>query len=334
MKVVGLFSGAGGLELGFKQQGFNICYALDYMPEACETNRKNLGNHIVCKDIRDVRHTEIPGGGGYIYLIGASCRGLSKANRQTSILENPDNQLTYEWVNILKQNKPDIFVSENVPDILEKFDGALAKEIINQLSDLYEIEIKVLNASDYGVPQLRKRCIMIGSRVGVIRHPKGNPDFKKTVGEALSNLSDDLPNQKDIRRSSLQTISRFKEVPQGGNWRNIKEFEGKSKHSIVYRRLALNEVAPTFPHAAKNLVQHPTEDRILSVRECARIMSFPDDFIFYGGLTAKYQQVANAVPPLMSEAIARQVKSHLIKNNIWDKNRVNMTQNYKNDIIA
>lgn len=305
------------MELGFKQQGFEFAFALDCMLAACETNRKNLGDHIVCKDIRDVRPEDIPGGRGYIYLIGASCKGLSKSNRQTSILENPDNQLTYDWVNKVKINKPDVFISENVPDILEKFDGALAKEIISTLSDTYHIEVKILNAADYGVAQGRKRCIMIGSRIGVIKHPEPTHRVWRTVGEALDGLKEDIPNQCDIRKSGVDVIERFKEVTQGGNWKDIKEFEGKNKHSILYRRLALDETSPTFPHAAKNLVIHPTEDRILSVRECARIMSFPDDFVFYGGLTDKYQQVANAVPPLMADAIAKEVKKLIKINNTY-----------------
>jgi DNA (cytosine-5)-methyltransferase 1 len=211
------------------------------MPAACETNKRNLGNHIVCKDIRHVSAREIPKGSGYIYLIGASCRGFSNSNMKTSFLENPDNELTYDWINKVKHNKPDIIISENVPQILTKFNGAFAQEIIDNLSDVYHIEVKVLNAADYGVAQDRKRCIMIGSRIGAIKHPEPTHKTWKTVGEALEGLHDGVPNQTNIRKSSSEVIQRFKQVPQGGNWRNIGEFAGKDKHSILYRRLTFDE---------------------------------------------------------------------------------------------
>jgi len=316
--VVSLFSGAGGMDLGFVNQGFKIVWANDFNKSACETYKNNFGDHIVCGDITQIKSEDIPDCD--IVIGGSPCQGFSVANRQTGFLDNPKNFLVKEFIRVVKDKKPKVFVLENVPQIITVGNGKFIKEIINTLNE-YNISVKVLNAADYGVPQKRKRCIVIGSLVGKINLPEPTQLNYITIEQALQGLHNEIPNQKDIANSSETVRNRFKQVPQGGNWKNIKEFEGKYKHSILYRRLSLDEVCFTFPHAAKNLIIHPTEDRILSVRECARILSFPDNFVFHGGLNDKYQQVANAVPPLMAEAIAKEIKN--VFNEYSTKNQVN-----------
>lgn len=308
MNVVSLFSGAGGMDLGFVKQGFNIIWANDFNEDACNTYSKNIGEHIVCGDITKIESSQIPDCD--IVIGGSPCQGFSNANRLTNFLDNPKNFLAREFIRIVKDKKPKVFVLENVPQFATAGKGQFVNEFRDALSD-YAIEVKTLVSTDYGVAQKRRRCIMIGSLVGLIKHPKHTCSTYKTVGEALRNLGSEIPNQNDIANSSEIVIERMKKVKQGENWKVIPEFEGKDKHSTLYKRLKLDEPSVTIANAAKILLTHPTEDRVLSIRECARIQSFPDDFVFYGGLRSKYQQIANAVPPLLGEAIARQIKEHM-----------------------
>lgn len=296
------------MDLGFVRQGFEIVWANDFNEAACSTYRENLGDHIVCGDITQIKSEDILDCD--VVIGGSPCQGFSVANRHTGFLDNPKNFLVREYIRVVKDKQPKIFVLENVPQLITAGDGQFLNEIKTELKE-YEISVKVLNAADYGVPQKRKRCIIIGSKLGLIKHPEPTHKKYKTIKEAFENIHNGIPNQLDITKSSKEVIRRFAEVPQGGNWSNIKEFEGKYKHSILYRRLSLDETSPTFPHAGKNLIIHPTEDRIISIREGARILSFPDDFVFKGGISEMHQQIANAVPPLMAEAIAKEIKIHI-----------------------
>lgn len=312
-KVISLFSGAGGMDLGFINAGFEVVWAIDFEPDACETYSKNIGDHIVCEDITQVKTEYLPDCD--IIIGGSPCQGFSNANRQTNFLDNPKNLMVREYIRVVKDKQPKVFVLENVPRLLTAGKGKFLNEIKDQLSN-YHIEVKVLNAFDHGVAQKRRRAILIGSLIGEIKHPVTKKE-KLTIRDVLANISDDLPNQDEYRASRESTIEKMKLIKQGENAHSLPASYNVSPntHENVYRRLNLNEPSHTLAHAGKTVMIHPTEDRIISIREAARIQSFPDDFAFYGDLNSKYQQLANAVPPKMAEEIAKVIHKHMHNKN-------------------
>lgn len=332
LQVAEFFCGSGMMTQGFAQAGYELVYALDKDSEAVDTYRFNYGNHVECGDINEFNETkkvDAP------IIVGCPpCQGFSGANRHTHFLDNPNNALVKAFIKTIKQSKDcKIFVLENVPQILTAGNGMFKDEILKELSD-FEISYGVLNSADYGTPQLRKRAIFIGSKIGKIELPKPthSPILEKgkslyrTVKQAFEGITDLLPNQQDYSKAKPETVEKMKFVPQGGNWENIpyeyrnqKMRDGKTQ-STVYRRLNENEPSITIVNARKSLITHPTENRILSVRECARLFDLPDTFEFLGKLSSKQQQVANGVPARLAKAIAEEVKNFVMKFNI--KNHV------------
>ncbi|MFC0416920.1 DNA cytosine methyltransferase, partial [Cytobacillus solani] len=188
----------------------------------------------------------------------------------------------------------------------------------------FEITSGVLTATDFGEAQERKRAFIIGSKIGKIDLPKPthSPDHYVTVRKALEGLHEDVPNQMDFTKPKPSTIERMQTVPEGGNWRDFPDefkttsmFTGKT-HSSVYRRLAWDHPSITIANPRKSNLTHPTENRILSVRECARLFGLKDDFIFKGSLSSMQQQVCNAVPVKLARAVARVVKHAIMRYNI------------------
>lgn len=309
MKVVSLFAGVGGLDLGFKNHDFQLVWANDFDKDACATYKHNLWDHIVHGDITQINSSDIPDCD--IVIGGSPCFGFSNANRRTNFLENPHNLLVREYIRIVLEKNPKVFILENVPQILTAGDGQFMQEIIDALNQ-YHIEAKILNAADYGVPQARKRAIIIGSRIGKIVHPVPTIQVHKTVKDALEGLSDDTPNQNDKIKHSEISLIRISCVKPGENIFNIPEtIRPQGGQSCSYKRLEWDKPSITMVNIRKNMILHPLENRALTVREAARIQSFPDSFVFVGKLAAKHQQVANAVPPLLSDAIAKQIKAFI-----------------------
>jgi len=276
--------------------------------DCCFTLSKNFDHEIICNDINKVTlgHTDI--------LIGGSpCQSLSNANRNThtGILEDPKNNLIISYIEKVKEVSPLVFVFENVPQVVTALDGQFVKEFKEQLPD-YHIEVKILNAVDYGTAQARKRAFFIGSRIGIINHP--NPINKiNTVKDVFINLNENIPNQLDISKNSEQTLERISYIKEGNNWKDIPEhLRGKWTHSSMYRRLELDKPSVTITNFRKTMLLHPTENRIISVREGARIQGFNDDYIFYGTMANKQQMVANAVPIPLARAIAESIHKQII----------------------
>lgn len=315
MKLVSLFSGSGGLDLGFIKNGFEVIWANDFEEETCHTYKENIGDHIVCGDITKISVDDIPDCDGIIG--GSPCQGFSNANRQTNFLDNPKNFLVKEFIRVVKGKKPKFFVLENVPKLITAGKGRFIQEIKNELKD-YKIEIKIMNAVDYGSSQKRKRAILIGCLNGTIEHPKPTHNIYRTVEQCFEGLHDEIPNQLDITNSGDNVKKRMSFVGQGGNWSDVPKelwansWKVESTHSSIHRRLKLSEPSITITNFRKSLITHPTLDRIISIREAARIQGYPDDFIFYGGLSKKSQMVANSVPVDLSSAIAKHIKEHYV----------------------
>lgn len=325
LQIASLFSGAGVMDQGFKEEGFNIVFALEKDEEAIKTYRYNHGEHIVQADITTFDKSKISK--APIMIGGSPCQGFSNSNRHTSFLDNSNNKLLKEFIKSVQTNENcQVFVLENVPQILTAGDGKFKEEIYQALSD-FEITSGVLSSADFGEAQERKRAIFIGSKIGKIPLPIAThtKQLYRTVRMAFSDLTDSTPNQMNYSKGKPDTIERMKHVPPGGNWQDIPEhlqtarMKSGNTHSVIYRRLEWDKPSFTIPNPRKNNITHPEENRTLSIRECARLFGLKDSFIFKGSLSSMQQQICNAVPVRLAKAVAKEVKKAIMQFNIRNK---------------
>ena len=301
MKVVSLFSGAGGLDLGFIRAGHEIVWANDLYADAVKTYKHNIGGHIVERDIRDILSEEIPDCD--IVIGGFPCQGFSVANvkRNTS---DERNTLYKELIRVINDKRPMFFVAENVKGILSLGKGGVFKMIMRDFSNLgYKVKYKLLNAADYGVPQTRQRVIIVGVREDVEfeyvypepTHSKDGTDGKRkwvAIGEALSVF----PDPDEYNDVINHTYSKYK--------LNINGYIG-------HRLLDPLKPAPTVTARGDNrggvvILPHPNGRRRMTCRELATVQSFPENYFFHGTNSSVYRQIANAVPVQLAFHIANQ----------------------------
>lgn len=332
--VVSLFSGCGGLDLGLKQAGFNIIWANDFDKSAVEIYKYNIGN-IIQGDIREIDENDIPECD--VIVAGFPCQPFSSAGNRLGINDERGN-LYLECLRIIKAKKPKVVIFENVRGILssKNNDGSLLIDsIIGMLEAIdpgYKVEYKLLKASDYGVPQNRYRVVFVAFRndLGVkYEFPKPTysyNDERLTVGSII-NVPENLDNQNEVWEFSPQSKALIPFIKEGGSWKDIpyenlplrlkkiRDDMKKYRAPNFYRRFARNEINGTITAAAtpENCgIIHPLEDRRYSVREVARIQSFPDDFVFIGdSIPNKYKVIGNAVPPLLGKSIGISIKDKL-----------------------
>lgn len=339
--IIDLFCGCGGLSLGFEQAGYNVLLGIDMWKDALETfsyNHKN--SKTLCADLSILSpiaiEKEIQTNNVDIIIGGPPCQGFSIAGKR--IIDDERNQLYKSFVKIVAHFKPKAFVLENVPNILTMGNGTIKQAIISDFEDLgYKVFTKVLMASDYGVPQNRKRAIFIGILNGNdYEFPQPLKDKKVSSFDALSDLPENTIKdgepypleatseyQKDMRKGSNglynheitihneKTIKIISMVPDGGNYKDLPlNLQDTRKVHIAWTRL--NSAKPSFTIDCGHRHHfHYSFNRIPTVREAARIQSFPDWFIFTKSRTSQYKQVGNAVPPLMAKAIALSLKKML-----------------------
>jgi DNA (cytosine-5)-methyltransferase 1 len=305
MKVVSLFSGAGGLDLGFIHAGHEIIWANDIFADAVRTYRENISNHIVEGDIQAIPSISIPDCD--IVIGGFPCQGFSVANTKRTI-EDKRNELYKQMIRVIKDKKPLFFLAENVKGILNIGKGAVIKMIIKDFQKIgYNVQYKVLNAVDFGVPQIRQRVIIIGVRNDInyeYKYPEnqysenGEGGLKHwvSVKEALQNLPDpDMPNDlKNHEYSKYKiTVSKY----------------------LGHRLINPDKPAPTITARGDErggvvVIHHYNNQRRMSCRELAVIQSFPINYNFQGNRSSVYRQIANAVPPLLAEAVAGAFNSY------------------------
>lgn len=346
MNVLDLFSGCGGISSGFKLAGFNISGGIDIDPDSIKTFQKNFPkSKAICKSLLDYTDEKIMEDFGNenieVVVGGPPCQGFSSANRWQKENEDPRNKLFYEYLRFVELLKPNAVVIENVRGILTRDKGYAKNRIENLLQDLgYNVNCKVLNASDFGVPQNRLRAFF----VAIKNDYKKTFDFeqlklkpKVTVKEAIGELYDLDKNPKEkltsrpsntylkylrkenqviynheIKYPAPLTQERISHVPQGGNWANIPvelfPNNRKNRHSSAFKRLDEQACSVTIDTGnAHSNYFHPLYNRIPTVREAARIQSFKDSFILEGSRTSQYRQIGNAVPPLLAKAIATEL---------------------------
>lgn len=304
MRVVSLFAGAGGLDLGFCQAGHEIVWANDNYEDAVETYRANIGDHIVLADIREIPSCSIPDCG--IVIGGFPCQGFSIANIQRCAKDSR-NLMYRELLRVIRDKKPAYFLAENVKGILSLAKGRVLQMILDDFEEAgYRVKHRILNAADFGVPQSRERVIFIGVRDGIDRDvgfptpTHADPDTYPllplkpwlSIGEALA----DIPEPEDAPHIPNHTYSKYK--------LRFVDYLG-------HRRVDPDKPAPTVTARGDSgggvvVIHHPGNHRRISAREMALIQSFPMDYVFSGSRTSAYRQIANAVPPLMAEALASQ----------------------------
>lgn len=301
MDVVSLFSGAGGLDLGFIKAGHHIIWANDLFHDAVQTYIANIGNHIVEGDIHSIPSNEIPDCD--IVIGGFPCQGFSVANTGRRA-DDERNTLYLQLLRVIKDKQPIFFLAENVKGILSLERGAVFSNILADFRQLnYQVQYKLLNAADYGVPQRRERVIIVGVRNDInfqFEYPKpthskdgigGLPKWV-TVREAIQHF----PNPDEPNNVPNHIYSRYKMVFNG--------YLGK-------RRLDPDAPSPTITARGDDkggVVVHPHYNGIrrMTGRELAAIQTFPDYFAFQGNNSSVYRQIGNAVPPLLAFHIAKQ----------------------------
>lgn len=345
-KIIDLFCGIGGFSYGFEMtKKFKTILGVDFWDVALNNFEINHPSTEVKQgDIRELDEKFFKKyiGKTDVIIAGPPCQGFSMAGRRDVLDER--NNLFKEVIRVVSIVKPRVVVIENVLGLLSMTtpDGDNVKDVIlSELRNLgYKVEFNVLTASEYGVPQNRKRVIFIASLINNVKFPKAKyGDGKKpiiTVGDALGNIPNegneylepqndfqelmagrkDILNHEPIKHAEL-IVKRMHSVPQGGNWQDIpiELGQGGGQHSNNYRRLKLDEPSITIKHVSKSMIIHPIYDRTPTVREVARIQSFNDDFELIGTKYDQHQVLANAVPPLLGKAIAETVLEMLRDNN-------------------
>lgn len=351
MQVIDLFSGVGGLSLGFEKEGFNVLLAIEKDKDIAKSFIKNhqftkmINDSIENLNIEEVfeeYRNKID-----VVIGGPPCQGFSqKGSRKT--INDPRNFLFKYFVNTVEFLRPKYFLMENVPNLLTSEKGFFKKEIENLFENLgYKLEIKILNAADFGVPQNRKRAIILG-KLGEEKLEITLPvlNKKNTIWDAISDLAflesgegKFLNEYKFPCQSSYQYILRGKSkilynhvatnhsetalkrlslLPPEGNKEHLpKEELTKSIYSGTWSRMKKNEISVTittrFDTPASGKFTHPFLNRAITVREAARLQSFPDDFIFYGSKTSQMKQVGNAVPPILAQYLAKIIRKDILK---------------------
>jgi DNA (cytosine-5)-methyltransferase 1 len=298
--VVSLFAGAGGLDLGLTMAGHKVVWANDFDQDSCDTYANNVGPHILCCDITSVEERVVPDSD--LVAGGFPCQGFSVANRFRSEGDKR-NALYLEFLRILRAKQPKWFVAENVSGILSLGQGKVFEMILGDFKDAgYKVTYRLENMANFGVPQTRKRVLILGTRSDL---PE---EFLLTHPEPTHSKEGDLLREQWVTMGQALSILASSEV----------EGDLQSNYSLVHRDFVGHR--PTYSHKPSptilargngkggvNATPHPTENRRLSVMESAVIQSFPPSFKFSGSMTSRYRQIGNAVPPLYGLRLGEQL---------------------------
>lgn len=345
-KILDLFCGAGGFSYGMHQNPhFQTVLALDFNEDASNTFKKNMKEtEVITGDITDelikkliVEKSEIRGVN--MIIGGPPCQGFSMKGKKLG-LEDERNYLFREYLKLVEVLKPEVFVIENVKSLLSTAGGFFREQILDYIDKLgYTVNYGILNAKDFGVPQSRERAIFICSRNKNIELPIGK-EVRVTVRDAISDLaylasaegefesryvsepqsdyqkkmrqnSDKLFNHQATAHSKV-ALEKLAMIPaEKGKEFLPDELKGKQKFNTTWGRLTWDGISPTidtrFDAPSNGTNSHPELDRAITPREAARIQSFADEFIFYGGKRSVGRQIGNAVPPLLAKGIADKI---------------------------
>lgn len=341
MKVIDLFSGVGGLSLGFSMSGMEIVFAVEHDAAIANTYRLNhTDTDMFCTNIEslDIQALKLKYGSIDVIVGGPPCQGFSQKGKRLS-LDDERNYLFKFFIKFVEIFQPKYFLLENVPNLITTSNGFFRDEIIERFDALgYSTDVDVLLASDFGIPQSRKRAFFLGKK-GSEKLLLPQPNYKKTtVGQAIYDMplihsgegknvfeyptepsnayqklmrkgSTAIYNHQATKHSEL-SLEKLAMIPKGKGKEVLPEkYLTKSIYSGTWTRLNEDGFAPTittrFDTPSSGMFTHPELHRCLTVREGARLQSFPDSFIFYGSKSSQLKQVGNAVPPLLAYEVAK-----------------------------
>lgn len=334
--VIDLFAGAGGMTSGFRDAGFRPLLAVEIDPDAAATYRANFGDHVLAQAIETVPDEWFPPAD--VIIGGPPCQGFSALGRMNGERRNKNlNGLWREYARVLERVAPAVFVLENVPQLLKSSEFSAFTAFAERVG--YVIRAEVLNASLFGVPQDRRRAIVIGSRVGTPRMPTPHGSKTRTVEDAIGRLpvptgngerlaADHLSSGLDLhfkRNPRPFSIRRYKYVPEGGNRFDLMEqapeltprcwLEKPTGSTDVFGRLSWDKPALTirteFFKPEKGRYLHPEQHRPITHLEASLLQTFPRTYKWSGSKTSIARQIGNAVPRLLAVAIAREVRQML-----------------------
>lgn len=334
MNIVSLFSGAGGLDLGFEQAGFTTIWANEYDKEIWETFEKNFPNTFLDKrSITEIAEAEVPACDGIIG--GPPCQSWSEAGALRGI-DDHRGQLFFDYIRILRAKQPKFFLAENVAGMLASRHEKALENIKNLFIESgYQLSFASLNAKDFNVPQDRKRVFFIGIRNDLgfsFKFPEPN-NHRPTLEDAIADLKDTALPALDKQHSNLNNCKIANHEYMTGGFSTMymsrNRVRGWNEQSFTIQ--AGGRHAPIHPQAPKMELVDKDERRFvagfehlyrrLSVRECARIQTFPDEHIFYyKNVMAGYKMVGNAVPSNLAKALAVEIKRQLEANAHGEKN--------------
>jgi len=336
--VIDLFCGCGGLSYGFIKAGYEIVIGIDNWRDAIETfnynHTKNFGKVL---DLSNAKPDEFEFKKNIDVIIGGPpCQGYSIAGKR--IIEDERNKLYKSFVKFVDHYKPKAFLMENVPNIIFMGEGAVKEQIIKDFEKIgYKVVYEILMASDFGVPQNRRRAFFVGLPDNVqFEFPKRTIEVPITSKEAISDLPEfslvdsaiypieaqsTFQNLMRLNSNGVynhqitihqeQTIDIISQVPDGSNYKSLpKELQQIRKVNIAWTRL--NSQKPSFTiDTGHNHHFHYQFNRVPTARESARLQSFPDNYIFLKGKTSQLKQIGNAVPPILANEIAKSLKKYL-----------------------
>ncbi len=316
--AVSLFAGSGGMDVGFTQEGFGVLWANDIDHWACETYKKNFGDHIVEGDIADIDIKTIPKAD--IVLGGFPCQDFSMIWKRGGINTERGNLYRY-FVKIIEEKQPKMFVAENVKGLLTANGGKAVEQIIEDFTKTgYNVTLNLVNFANYGTPQLRERVLIIGTRKDlgkefVMPERTHTPETYITASQALMGV-ESVPHNNEHQNIMPKTRELLKLIPPGGNFTDIPKdspYYVKGMISHVYRRLHPDKPSKTIIAGGGGGTwgYHHKDPRPLTNRERARLFGYPDDFVFVGSITEVRRQIGNSVAPVGIRPIAKAIKNYL-----------------------
>ncbi|MDB1652818.1 DNA (cytosine-5-)-methyltransferase [Enterococcus durans] len=323
MNYIELFSGAGGLSLGFEEAGFKNIFAVEHDKTIAQTYKLNFPkNNLIVSDIKAIDNNKIKeltlGKKIDVVIGGPPCQGFSLAGKNgRTFVDDDRNWLFKEFVRFVSVIKPKMFVMENVARMISHNKGQTILEIKTEFESLgYSVQYKVLQAANYDVPQKRQRIFIVGTTTQTFHYPTPN-DSEISVKEAIGDLpklnsgeTSSIPNHFAMKHSE-QMLKKMSYVTDGGDRTDIpEELRPKTGDIRKYIRYASDKPSVTVTGDMRKIF-HYNQNRALTSRELARLQSFPDTFIFKGNSITVQQQIGNAVPPKLSLAIAKEVKKCL-----------------------
>lgn len=342
MNIVSFFAGAGGLDLGFQNAGFNVIWANEYDKEIWETYQKNHPHTVLdTRSIVNIPSDEVPECDGIIG--GPPCQSWSEAGAMKGI-EDKRGQLFFDFIRILEAKQPKFFLAENVSGmLLGRHSPALEniKEMFRNAGIGYELSFEMVNACDYNVPQDRKRVIFVGIRKDLgFKYEFQKPNFPKlTLQNAISDLKENvLPAKTNNKTNGNDCAIPNHEYMTGGfstifmSRNRVRSWDEQSfTIQAGGRHAPIHPQAPKMKFIEQNIrVFVPGKEHLyrrLSVRECARVQTFPDDFIFhYDNISAGYKMIGNAVPVNLAHFLANTIKQQILRNEIQNQQKIDTNE--------